>query len=260
MAAAGVSFSENDEEENEISSDCNVVEANDGDDDGNNGYNNYAVNNYKIYSDDTSYGIGCVDNTFALKQYQGIYCDERGEPVVIDSMQTFNNEVGQAQCVVIYDTSGNNNGNNADDDEDENNEEALSVLQYSEACNIRNFPKDCPDPYGKIKKQARATEHAIAVQEHPRRERAKAVISWILLCLGIILLVGAAWAYYRKNRSGRVAEASSQKPKKKGIFSGASNAISSKRSTESSGSKKNTSNKERKAGFWGKLRKGKGRN
>jgi len=242
MATAGVSFSENDDA-NQVTSDCNVVEG-EQDDQANNNNNNYAVNNRKMYQGYTSYGVGCVDNAFALKEYQGIYCDERSEPTVTDSMKTFNAEISQAQCVVIYDASSSSNNQNNEGENDEEGD-ALGLLIYSEACNIRNFPKKCPDPYGKLNQQAKAISSMVAAEEHPKREKAKTVISWILLCFGIILLIAAAWAYQRKKRAVRETEAQ-QKSQKKGLF----------------GQKKNQSqsqSKDKKTGFWGKLRKGKGR-
>ena len=169
MAAAGVSFSESDDE-NQVTSDCNVVEAEDGNENNNNNNNNYATNNRKIYSSDTSYGVGCVGDSFALKQYQGIYCDERTEPTVTDTMSTFNSEISQAKCVVIYDASSSN-ANDGGEDEGGDQQDAVGLLQYSEPCDIRNFPNKCPDPYGKLKREARANAHTVAAEEHPRSRK-----------------------------------------------------------------------------------------
>lgn len=249
MAAAGVTFTEYDDAE-KITSECNVLEAEDGEDNENDQANNdYASNNRKIYAGDTSYGVGCVNKVFAMKTFQGRYCDERSEPLVTDSLKTFNSEISRAQCVVVYDATSSNNDNNQDEDGDENND-ALNLLKYSEACNILNFPDGCPDPYGKLKAHARSTTHALAVEEHPRREKAKTVMSWILLIFGVILLLASAWAYYRKSMA--VREVPTTETKKKGIFSGSLKSSSSKLSTKSDSSSVN----RKKLGFWGKLRRG----
>jgi hypothetical protein len=228
------------------------VEAEDGDDNQNGQANNdYASNNRKIYADDTSYGVGCVDKAFAMKTFKGRYCDERSGPLVTDSLKTFNSEINRAKCTVVYDATSSNNNNNQDEggDGDENND-ALNLLKYSEACNILNFPDGCPDPYGKLKAHSRSTAHALAVEEHPRREKAKTAMSWILLIFGIILLIASAWAYYRKRTAVREVP---KETKKKGMFTGSLKTSSSKISTKSDGSSVN----RKKLGFWGKLRRGK---
>jgi hypothetical protein len=246
MAAAGVAFTEYDDEQ-KITSECSVVEAEDGEDNN----NDYTTNNLKIYSGDTSYGVGCVNKAFAMKSFQGRYCDERSEPVVTDSLKTFNSEIKLAQCVVVYDATNNNQDEDGNNNGGEENNDALNILTYSEACNTLNFPDGCPDPYGKLKANARSSAHASAVEEHPRREKAKTVMSWILLIFGVILLVASAWAYYRKSMAAREVEP--VQTKKKGMFHGSLKTSSSKLSTKSDGSSVN----RKKLGFWGKLRRGK---
>jgi len=250
MAAAGVSFTETDDE-NQVTSDCNVVEAEEGNEEGennNNNNNNYATNNRKIYSSDTSYGVGCVGNSFALKQYQGIYCDERTEPTVTDTMSTFNSEISQAKCVVIYDASSSS-ANEGGEDEGGDQQDGVGLLQYSEPCDIRNFPNKCPDPYGKLKREARANAHTVAAEEHSRRVKTKKAFSWIFLIFGIILLVAAAWAYYRKQQAQRDADERAAAGQKKKMFRRSSNSKKASTSTTTA----------EKTGFWGKLRRGKSR-
>lgn len=244
MAAAGISFSATDDEGNQISSECNMVDDNN---DNNNGQQNneevdYTANNRKIYEGDSSTGVGCVNGAFAMKQYSGIYCDERSEPLVTDTLVTFNEEISQAQCVIIHDATNNN------DDQQQEENKSIELLQYSEACDIRNFPKDCPDPYGILNKVAVATSHQVAREAHPNREIVKMVFSWILLVLGIILMLASAWAYYRKRQARKAAleNQEANNKKSKGFF----------------GNKRNNNNgktQEKKTGFWGKLRKGNSR-
>jgi hypothetical protein len=220
MATAGVSFSEADDQA-DITSDCQQVQNNN-----NNGRKvaeqenvDYTANNQKINEGASSMGVGCSDKSFALKTYQGAYCDSLSGSEVSDAMSTFNKEISQAQCIVIYDASaaaaaqddGNNQNNN-----NNNDGSALTVLQYSQACDVRMFPKQCPDPYGKIHKAVSAQSNSLARSTNPRKQMVKTVFSWLLLGFGIIFWLAAAWAWNRKRTMNNLAE--NGEKKKRGFF------------------------------------------
>lgn len=221
MATAGVSFSETDDQD-EITSDCQQVENNN-----NNGRKvaeqadvDYTANNQKINEGVTSMGVGCSDKNFALKTYQGAYCDSLSGSEITDTMSTFNKEISQVKCILIYDASASaaaeDDGNDQNNNNNNNDGSALTVLQYSQACDVRMFPKQCPDPHGKIRASASAQSNSLARSTSPRKEMVKTVFSWLLLGFGIIFWLAAAWAWYRKRTMSSRTEG--EEKKKRGFF------------------------------------------
>lgn len=187
MTTAGISFTQNNQEA-AITSDCTVVQGNNNNQNNNNGAIDYSANNVKIYSSSQSYGVGCADTdkSFVLKEYAGLYCDERATGQVTDKLSAFNTDIGKAQCIAIYEPDNQNQAS------------ATDLLLYSQSCDIRTLPTTCPDPYGMLKESARSTASSLSKAGHTRREMTKTAFSWLLLCFGIILIMASAWAYFGK--------------------------------------------------------------
>lgn len=234
LTLAGVAFSEAEEGANAISSDCAVAQNENGEnqDQNQDNGNNYNANNVKKNAYATSYGVGCSDSdkSFVVKNYAGAYCDERAAKEVTDTLSTFNSEINQVQCIVIYDESASSSGqnaNNADgeaaDGEDEaveqqeeaNGDSAVALLQYSRACDVNLFPKKCPDPYGILSSNSRYGAHALAVRQHRGRFVTKSVFSWFFMIVGGMLMVGSLVAYARKMQAKSAAKTT--KKSKRGL-------------------------------------------
>jgi hypothetical protein len=208
---AGVSFSENDnynagDDQNGddgggypggVTSECYYEEdendANEEDD------NDEEENNQKITTGAVSFGLGCSSRSFVQKTYQGAYCDGRNPLTITDHLVSFNKELSDATCIPIFQS---NSGN---DDNAEDGSDSLTLLYNSRACDINEFPRQCPDPYGKLKAYARATSRATARSNKPVKEIAKEIFSWIVLALGILLMIASIglWIEKREIREAR---------------------------------------------------------
>lgn len=216
MTTAGAVFTETEDGAAAVSSDCQAVQNE------NNGEQAAdeatSSNNVKVNAMSTSYGVGCADrsNHFVMKTYGGAYCDEREALEVTDTLDTFNNDLSQVNCIAIYDSAAvaNEEGNQ----QNNNGGSATGLLTYSEPCNVHLFSSQCPDPYGKLSREARASAHTMAFNDHPRREVVKTVFSWLLMCFGWILIGTSGLVYFRKMKaldSQKSADAS----KKRSFFS-----------------------------------------
>jgi hypothetical protein len=214
MTVAGITFSA-DENGDYVTSACTVENA-----DNNNGQNqddgsSSGGNNVKVNAMSTSYGVGCGEksNMFEMKKYGGAYCDEREVLEVTDTLDTFNSEIGQVQCIAIYDATADDGDNN----QNNNGGSASGLLAYSQACNVMLYPGQCPDPYGKLRSAARASAHSMSAAENPRKEKVKTAFSWLLMGFGIILIMASALVYFRKMKA-RDASKDPNASKKKSIF------------------------------------------
>jgi hypothetical protein len=241
MTYAGATFTETDDNAVAISSDCQAVANENGD--ANAAEQSSNVNNVKVNAMSTSYGIGCADKTnkFAMKSYSGAYCDEREVLKVTDTLDTFNGDMSQIQCVSIYDEAAAANDGN----QQNNGASAIGILSYSEPCNVYLYSGECPDPYGKLNSDARASAHTMAFNDHPRREVVKIVFSWLLMGFGIVLIGTSALVYFRKMKSFDGPKDASAN-KKRGRFT-------RNRSVENK-AEKNKEESEKKPGFLAKIK------
>jgi hypothetical protein len=169
--------------------------------------------------DSSSYGLACSGTSFAMKSFKGEYCDdERQTSSVSDALRTFNKELSNVVCTPIY-THGSSSSSSSSSN-------GLTVLQYSRACNVLEFPQSCPDPHGALRTYASAMARSHIKSSRPAVELLKNILSWVLLILGIFLLLGAASLYLaRKNRrqkkkqlNGNKKETSGEKSTRGGFF------------------------------------------
>jgi hypothetical protein len=206
-----------------------------------------STNNVKVNAMTTSYGIGCADKSkhFVMKTYGGAYCDERDVREVTDTLDTFNNDLSQISCVAIYDAEAvaNEEGNQ----QNNNGGSATSLLTYSEPCNVHLYSSQCPDPYGKLSRDARASAHTMAFNEHPRREVVKTVFSWLLMCFGWILIGTSALVYFRKMKA-MDAQKGAEANKKRSFFG------RSRSEDKAAMQKKALADSDKKPGFLSKIR------
>jgi hypothetical protein len=230
--------------------DCQVISNNQAGDNGEDNNNNnkqeaaqydYTANNRKMYGETTSAGLGCSNkHKFAVKMYQGAYCDERAVLDVTDNLGTLNDELEDyAQCVLIYaaaveavaaaeddgadaDADAENEQGNEEEQQQQQQDEinnAGDLLVNSEACNVRLFPQTCPDPHGLLRSDARAVGQRLSSQ---RRSMpiVRQVFSWIFMSLGGLFIGASAWACcnktaraekFKKNRTNKNDDSANNK-------------------------------------------------
>jgi len=190
--------------DNGYNSQCTAVEPQDGEGGGEDNYYEYAAAdddylddeyefyNYQAY---TSYGTGCSDKgKFVLDQYSGAFCHGRNYQETLDTMDTFNSAIESQECTQIY---ADGDGYEEPQDEDGDGYEfddmsAVYLLSFSKSCSLRQYPQDCPDPYGLKRKYANAMERAFAFKTGSQRNlgtNVMVVFSYIFLALGLICWV-----------------------------------------------------------------------
>ena len=245
MTTAGATFTEAEDGAADISSDCQAVQNDNGDEQAAESSN---ANNVKVNAMSTSYGVGCADKTnhFVMKTYGGAYCDEREVREVTDTLETFNNDLSQVNCVAIYDAAAVANEEN--NQQNNNGASATGLLTYSEPCNVHLYSSQCPDPYGKLHHEARASAHTMAFNDHPRREVVKTVFSWLLMCFGLILIGTSGLVYFRKMKA-LDAQKSADANKKRSFF-----ARNRTEDSKTAVQKKTTMDGEKKPGLLAKIK------
>ena len=167
----------------------------------------YQFYNWKAY---TSYGTGCsAEGAFTRDSYQGAFCHGRNYIDTINTLNDFNEAISNVQCQQIY-YGDNNDDDDDDDDAEENNGEraleeqesydfeemdAVQILAFSKSCSLRQYPKDCPDPYGRKKHYGKTIDRALMGKTGSNRDITPRLIMYataFCFLVGIALLV---WAF-----------------------------------------------------------------
>jgi hypothetical protein len=194
MEAGGV-FSEDDEDT--YTSECQ--DGGDNDDDGNDadgggygGGTNYANKGDNMGT--TSYGMSCDSNQFVTKKFKGSTCVGQDEVEVSDTLESFNEAIEQVDCVQVYSSSNNNN---------EDSDIASELLSYSKACSLREFPDQCPDPYGKLLRYTRALECSTGAKcllTLPETRLGRDISSVVMVVSGLGMLAAALLCKWHRKR------------------------------------------------------------
>jgi hypothetical protein len=171
--------------------------------------NNYEFQDYRAY---TSYGTGCsASGDFAIEVYQGAFCHGTKRVQTTDTLNDFNAKIKEFECTQIYDasSSGTENeyvqaNNNAYDFE---NMDAINILSVSESCSLRQYPHDCPDPFGIKKLYDKAMQKSFYQYSASQRDKIIDIIntsSIAALAGGILFLVAAYFTKRTRDRSSKV--------------------------------------------------------
>jgi hypothetical protein len=185
-----------DDENLSVNSDCYAVESDDNqgnDDDG------YTANGKKNYGGSTSYGTGCSGRNFVRQTFQGAYCDGNDVLEIEDELSHFNTAIQHVSCVQIYSSTASDESNE-DENENENEQDALDLLKYSSACSLREFPRACPDPYGKLSKYTRVIERATGSRLSRATEDTRDIASLTFLIAGFLMTLVSFTLNRRKKR------------------------------------------------------------
>ena len=155
----------------------------------------YLDDNYQFfdYASYTSYGAGCsAEGKFVTDKYSGAFCHGRNYMETLDTLDSFNQAVESMQCTQIYSASNGDTYNEPENKGDGYNFEemsAVTLLSFSKACSLRQYPNDCPDPYNIKKKYAQNVERAFAYTTGSQRDVTTKLLnisSYIFLALGLI--------------------------------------------------------------------------
>jgi hypothetical protein len=197
MEAAGVFSEDNEDSYTAECQDGDDDDGNDGNDADGGGYGggtSYANKGDNMGS--TSYGMSCNGNQFVTKKFRGRYCDGKDEIKVTNLLESFNEAIEQVECVQVY--SGSNGDNNGD-----GGSIASDLLSYSKACSIREFPSQCPDPFGKLLKYTRTLECATGTTcllRLPEARLGRDIASVVLLLSGLAMIGAACCCKWHRKR------------------------------------------------------------
>jgi hypothetical protein len=151
----------------------------------------------------TSYGIGCsADGAFVQDSYQGAFCKGRKFVETVDTLDDFNTQLGSMQCTQIYKSDEDQDYNGKDYTDDDSSFEfdemdAIEILSFSKSCSLRQYPHDCPDPFGL--KQKYAKSRIASTNIHKKAESMLNIGSYVCLAMGLVCWLAAFWV----TRQGR---------------------------------------------------------
>jgi hypothetical protein len=205
MTNAGVSYFQTDDNTNSLSSYCTIIEGatDDNYSGGDDTYEKYAYGNHNegYFDNFYSQSLACNRGRFVQQNFQGAFCNAEQVTKIVDSMNQVNSALNSLDCVQIYnaDSDENSNGDNNDKDEDEDYDGALQLLQYSEACSLRDPSGACPDPFGKLQKYSNTIERisrALDMTSHRRKMRRN--ISLLMIVMGVAFFLLAFRVFLRR--------------------------------------------------------------
>ena len=192
---------------------CEAAAVDEGDDANNSNW----MHGWRLNQGYKSFGIGCSNGEYAKMSFPGAHCTKSATAKVTQELDTFNSEMSKIECQAIYQDGAsvavqNNDGNNGDDDNanDNNNNgddggSAMDLLTNSESCNVLEYPRACPDPFGKLVKYNRQLEDSTGVVHNKRKERLRKILSWFMFIVGALMIASAimAWLEERKERRAK---------------------------------------------------------
>ena len=223
---------------------------------------NYQFYNYAAYS---SYGTGCsADGSFVTDAYSGAFCHGSNYLETTNTLDSFNQAMESLECTQIYDASNNSNNNNNNNNnngrqlENNNNNnnqndidfeelQAVYILAYSKSCSLRQYPQDCPDPFGLKKKYANQMNAALAYKTGANRDIGTKLIKTftsLSFMTGVFFLL-ISLVLHRRNRrrfqlEKRKAIKRNKKKRKGGSKSAAAVASSSLKTTTTMSAEEDT--------------------
>lgn len=154
--------------------------------------------NYMAY---TSIGTGCAAGKFVTDKYTGAFCHGDLYQETVDTLDSFNAAIESLGCTQIYSSSSRRELQEYQK-YDFAEMDAVKILSCSTVCDIRQYPKDCPDPYGKKMEYTKNLERAlsqtsITTASHNPMQIVTYVFAGLFAVAGL-LFVAAAYNVRRK--------------------------------------------------------------
>jgi hypothetical protein len=138
--------------------------------------------------------MSCDDNQFVTKKFRGRYCDGKDEIEITNLLESFNEAIEQVECAQVYSGSNDNNGDD---------EIVSELLSSSKACSLREYPLQCPDPYGKLLKYTRVLECAtgtMCLLSLPEFRLGRDISSVVMLVSGLGIIGAALFCKWHRKR------------------------------------------------------------
>lgn len=165
-----------------------------GNNDGGGGGDNKNGGNNNANKNSMSATMGCDAGKFVYDTFEGKYCDGNYYLSTEDTLDTYNTNMESISCTQIWDYdvsigSRRDLGYGS---------LAESILYYSKACSLQQYPGVCPDPYG-----IKANYVVNPLTEGERRARIPpnlGAASWFLLLTGVVLTALSVTNVIRKRR------------------------------------------------------------
>lgn len=156
--------------------------------------------NYQAY---TSFGTGCSAGKFVTDKYSGAFC--RGDLYIetLDTLDSFNSAIESLGCTQIYSRSNSGGRELESNDYDFADQAAVSVLSFSTACDIRQYPQECPDPYGKKVEYASNMERSLSGIAMTSRSPMHTVTNFCAFLFVMFGLLFVAMAYNVHSKAAR---------------------------------------------------------
>ena len=164
--------------------------------------------NYQAY---TSYGTGCSAGKFVTDKYSGAFCHGDRYTKTIDTLDTFNSAVESLGCTQIYSRSGSNRREVENEDYNFGGMEAVDVLSFSTACDVRQYPKECPDPYGKKWEYTSNLERGLSSVALSSRSPIQSVTNFLTIVFTLLGLLFMAMAYNVHRKTAHLARESAKR-------------------------------------------------
>ena len=141
--------------------------------------------------------MGCNSGKFVYDTFQGKYCDGNNFLSIEDTMDTYNADMEEISCTKIWDYNvslGSYNRNLG------YGSLAETILAYSKACTMSQYPDVCPDPYNLLEKYDPTKATAVSESSVPLSQRLLTAFSWILFVAGLFLILLSVANLARKKR------------------------------------------------------------
>ena len=162
-----------------------------------------------------SYGVACSSSgQYMSSFFKGAFCSDTELIGTKDDLDTFNEEISNIKCVPIYRSSGQRRAEDANGYDNS----PLFLLVNSQTCSVAEYPKSCPDPFGKVKQYEKALALSTGQRHNKRNERIRLAVSWMLLLLGISALSVPAFISRRRKHKRKQGVEDDRSVKKRTLW------------------------------------------
>eukprot|EP00977_Amphora_coffeiformis_P026885 scaffold31414_cov183-Amphora_coffeaeformis.AAC.4 len=155
----------------------------------------------------SSYTVGCsAGGQYVEKTFAGQYCTESTDSKVTNELTAFNEDLSQIHCKSIYSSEQQGSYNQG--------ASPVEVLAVSRSCSVLEYPQACPDPHGKLIKYERRLEDSTGFVHNKRKERARTIVAWMLLVIGLLLVL-VSFLSHTNQKQAKSTKVAASKPEKK---------------------------------------------
>ena len=159
--------------------------------------------NYQAY---TSYGTGCSSGKFVTDKYTGAFCHGDRFTETLDTLDSFNSAIESLGCTQIYSRSSSGGRELENEDYNFAEMETVKILSFSTACDIRQYPQECPDPYGKKIEYTSNLERSFSTMALTSRSPVQTATNLLAILFALLGLLFMAMAYNVHRKAARLSK------------------------------------------------------